>query len=142
MKRHAFYVWCILAIMGLFAACSDQFSGTLFKGQYPHQRYLRQLDNAGLDGSLLYRQWQQAAVRSLSDPTAIRIPYQESAYMARGKPTAIGYAFPARQGERLQVEVTTQSVDGVALFIDLFEAARDTSAEHKHLISADTGTTG
>ncbi|WP_353129806.1 peptidoglycan DD-metalloendopeptidase family protein [Parapedobacter pyrenivorans] len=141
MKKHLHGMPYALAIISLFVACSDQFTHTLFKGQYPHQRYSKQLDNAGIERTALYRQWQEAAVRSLSDPTAILIPHQETAYMPPDQPTAIGYIFPARQGERLQVEVTTQSIDTVALFIDLFEAPLDTAAKYKHVASADTGTT-
>lgn len=61
--------------------------------------------------------------------------------MAAGQPTAIGYLFTARQGERLEVDVTTQSTDSAELFIDLFEAPQDTSAAYRHVSSADTGTT-
>lgn len=123
----------------LTGACSDQFSGMLFKTQYPHQRYEQQLRNAGLAENLLYRQWYQAAVQSLLDPTAISIPHQEEAFIAGGNPGAIGYLFNARQGERLQVVTEVQTADSAQLFIDLFEAQQDTSAEHRHLISADTG---
>lgn len=123
----------------LFSACSDQFSGALFKSQYPHQRYEQQLRSAGLETTLLYRQWHQAAVRSLLDPTAISIPHQEEAFIAGGNPGAIGYLFNAKQGERLQVVAEIQAMDSVQVFIDLFEAQQDTAARHRHLISADTG---
>ncbi|SEL28370.1 M23 family metallopeptidase [Parapedobacter koreensis] len=126
-------------LIGLFAACSDQLTGTLFKSQSPHQRYLKQLRDAGLEGSTLYRQWFQASVQSLADPAIITIPHQESAYIARDKPTAIAYTFTARQGERLHADISINSADSVLLFVDLFEAVQATTAAPKHLISADTG---
>lgn len=131
----------VILLMALFVSCSDQFTGTLFKGQSPHQRYLNQLSRAGLAGSTLYRQWFQSSVFSLTDPTVITVPHQESVYIARHQPTAIGYAFRARQGEQLRIAVVTNSTDSARLFIDLFEAARDTASKPKHVISADTATT-
>lgn len=133
--------YTLLLLIGFSAACSDQFTGTLFKSQSPHQRYLKQLSIAGLESSVLYRQWLQASIQSLADPTIVTVPHQESAYIARDKPTAIGYSFTARQGERLHIDVTVKSTDSVRLFIDLFEAAPDTVAAPKQLISADTATT-
>lgn len=128
-------------LIGLFGACSDQFTRTLFKSQSPHQRYQKQLSNAGLERSLLYRLWFQASMQSLTDPTAVTVPHQESAYIARDKPTAIGYSFTARRGERLHIDVTVNGMDSVQLFIDLFEATPDTAIAPKHLVSADTTTT-
>lgn len=131
----------LLAIVVSFTACSDQFTGALFKSQYPHQRYLRQLRDAGLEHSILYRQWEQAAIRSLAHPTTITVPHQESAYLAPTQSHAIGYSFDARQGEQLQVHLTVRSLTSTQVFIDLFEIPQDTSVDYKHLISADTGNT-
>lgn len=122
-----------------FISCSDQFTGPLFKSTYPHQRYIRQLEHSGLTGSTLYRQWHEASLLSLADPTPISIPHQEVAYIAQDRPTAIGYAFDARQGERLQVNLAIQTIDSARVFIDLFESQLDTISGHKHLASADTG---
>jgi len=133
--------YALLLLIGFSAACSDQFIGTLFKSQSPHQRYLKQLSNAGLESSVIYQQWLQASIQSLADPTAVTVPHQESAYIARDKPTAIGYMFAARQGERIHIDVTVNSLDSVQLFIDLFEAPPDTAVVPKHLISADTAAT-
>ncbi|MFC3199021.1 peptidoglycan DD-metalloendopeptidase family protein [Parapedobacter deserti] len=141
MKRFFRNIGYVMISTGALASCSDQFTGTLFKRQYPHQRYQKQLDDAGLEHSALYRQWVQAATRSLNDPVAITIPHRELAYLAGDKPTAIGYAFGAREGELLHVDVTAQGTDSVQLFIDLFEAPQDTANAHRHLVSADTGAT-
>lgn len=141
MNSHCTFRYTLLLLFGLFVACSDQFSGVLFKSQSPHERYQKQLSNAGLERSLLYRQWLQASMRSLTDPTMVTIPHQELAYIARDKPTAIGYAFMARRGERLLIDVSVNSKDSVQLFIDLFEAPPDTAIRPKHLVSADTATT-
>lgn len=141
MEGRFYFIIYLLAIALLFSSCNDQFSGSLFKSQYPHQRYLAQLDKAAIDHSKLYRQWQEAATRSLTDPATITVPYQESAYIAPSHPDAMGYLFSARQGERLVVDVSVQSQDSVQLFIDLFEFSSDTSSDHKHLVSADTGRT-
>lgn len=122
-------------------ACSDQFSGLLFKSQYPHQHYAQHLRRAGLETTVLYRLWMEASLRSLDEPTAISLPHQEEAFIAGYRPGAIGYLFSAQQGERLQVVAEPKTKDSAQLFIDLFEEREDTAATHKHLVSADTGTT-
>ncbi|MEC3881677.1 M23 family metallopeptidase [Parapedobacter sp. 10938] len=127
--------------MAAFTACSDQFTGSLFKSQYPHQRYLEQLGNAGLEHSTLYHQWKRAAVRGLTHPTPITVPHQESGYLAAVQPHAIGYTFDARQGEQLEANIAVRSSVPTQVFVDLFEIPEDTSANPKHLISADTGNT-
>lgn len=141
MNYHCTIRYILLLLTGLLGACSDQFSGVLFKSQSPHERYQKQLSNAGLERSLLYRQWLQASMQSLTDPTMVTIPHQELAYIARDKPAAIGYSFTARQGERLLIDVSVNSKDTVQLFIDLFEASPDTVVNPKRLVSADTTTT-
>lgn len=141
MGKHINRMPYFMAFMVSLAACSDQFTGTLFKTQSPHQRYSAHLVNAGLEHSELYRQWERAATRSLSDPVAITIPHQEFAYFALTQPHAIGYSFSGRQGERLHVQAAVHSLGSPQIFIDLFEAPRDTSTDYKHLISADTGST-
>lgn len=140
--RYSFrYAQYAILLIGFLGACSEQFTGALFKSQSPHERYQKQLANAGLERSLLYRQWSQAAVQSLTDPTNVTVPHQELAFIARDKPTAIGYSFTARRGERLHIDVAVDSRDSVQLFIDLFEAAPNTALTPKHLASADTADT-
>ena len=131
----------LVAILLLFGSCSDQFTGSIFKSQYPHQRYSARLSGVGLEHSVLYQQWEQAAVNSLTHPTAITVPHQEFTYFAPTHPRAIGYSFTARQGEQLRVDVVVQGSNPGEVFIDLFETSDDTTANHKHLISADTGST-
>ncbi|WP_079718203.1 M23 family metallopeptidase [Parapedobacter luteus] len=138
-RRHIRFAVILLA--AFTAACSDQLTGTLFRSPSPHERYLNQLRDAGLEHSTMYQQWLHASRHSLASPTTVTVPHQESAYIAREKPTAIGYLFNARQGERLHIDITISSTDSVQLFIDLFEAALDTTGEPRHLTSADTGAT-
>ena len=129
-----------LLVMALcFQGCHEQFSGSLFKGNYPHERYQEQLDQAGLEQSVMYRQWVDAARRGLDQPVSVTVPYQENAYMTAAFPSVAGYLFSAQEGERLQVLVSTQSVDSVAVFVDLFAFSDDTTKQHRHLISAEQG---
>jgi len=141
MNRYFITTRCLYILTVLSAACSDQLTGTFFKPQYPHQRYQRKLETAGLGRSVLYRQWFEAAVQSLADPAVVTVPYQEAAYIPADRPRAIGYFFQAKEGERLYIEAAVQPADSAQLFIDLFEAPRDTSSDLRHLVSADTMTT-
>lgn len=135
------HVFFAMVIMGICLSCSDQLAGGLFKAQYPHQRYDRQLRNAGLEQTPLYRQWYEASLQSLHEPLSVNVPYREQAYVAPDKPSAMGYIFDARHGEQLQVALQLHALDSPQVFIDLFEISTDTTIQPKHLTSADTGTT-
>lgn len=129
-----------LLVMALcFQGCHEQFSGSLFKGKYPHQRYQERLDQTGLEQSAMYRYWVDAAQRGLDHPVSVTVPYQENAYMSAAFPSAAGYLFSAQEGERLQVLISTQSMDSVAVFVDLFAFSDDTTKQHRHLISSEQG---
>lgn len=131
----------ILFFSVFIIACSDRITGDLFKGQTPHERYIEQLEKAGLAESLLYDRWLAASDRSLQSPIEISIPYQEKAFFGADIPNASGYSFEARDGEQLQIEIVPQSTDSVLLFMDLFAIAQDTTDNHMHLLSAETDST-
>lgn len=125
--------------IGFCLSCSDQIAGGIFKSQYPHQRYQRQLRDAGLDGSTLYRQWLEAANASLDDPFEITVPHAEQGYIGIQQVTALGYAFDARQGEKILANLEIQSADtSTRVFMDLFELTLDTARRYSHLTSTDT----
>lgn len=128
----------ILLIL-LVGGCTEQFTGSLFKEQYPHQRYWSHLEKAGLDDATLYRQWAEAAERSLEAPVQVTVPYQESGYLPATHPDAFGYVFAARQGEQLVIDLRVRSADTLQrVFLDLFSYSADTASAHGHLASADT----
>lgn len=140
MRNKKLY-FIILFFSVFIIACSDRITGDLFKGQTPHERYIEQLENAGLAESVLYDRWLAASDRSLQSPIEISIPYQETAFFGAEAPNASGYSFEARDGEQLQIEIVPQSTDSVLLFMDLFAVAQDTTESHLHLISAEVDST-
>jgi len=138
--KRSLYV-LLVSSLALLYSCNDKFSSSLFKPQTPHQKYEQKLKDGGLANTVLYKQWINAAERSLIEPLAIDIPYLEQGYFADNSPGAAGYVFEALNGEQLQITFALQSVDSTQLFVDLFQAAADTSDQHKHLQSADKGDT-
>lgn len=137
--KSVYYITLLFSV--LIIACSDQITGDLFKGKTPHERYSEHLENAGLNGSILYERWLAASVQSLQQPIEISVPYQEKAYFGADFPNAAGYLFEARDGEQLQIEISPQSLDSVQLFIDLFARATDTTQNHMHLASVEADST-
>lgn len=140
-KRNQIIYFIAILFSVLIISCSDRITGSLFKGESPHQRYIERLENAGLNGSALFNQWLAASELSLQAPIAINIPYQEKAYFGAGSPNATGYLFEARDGEQLQIRVTPKSLDSTLLFIDLFAVAQDSLDEHMRLVSAESDST-
>jgi len=135
-KRTFLYISAI--IITTLYACNNKFTNTLFKGKSPHQHYEQQLIDAGLTGSILFKQWISASKQSILQPIAIAIPYLEKAYFAADKPDAVAFSFDARKGERLQIKLELHTVDSAHLFIDLFKTIVDTAENQPAIYSTDT----
>lgn len=96
-------LWVIIL---LCCSCNKKFSGSLFKKQSPHEAYEQKLKDAGLEGTIVFKKWVNASVRSLSEPLTIKLPYREKAFFAGESPEASGFIFEAVHGEQLNVKVT------------------------------------
>jgi len=139
--NHARFIIPFIVIITFCFSCNDKLSTSLFKRQSPHQAYEQKLKDAGLSGSAIFNKWSRAADRSLAQPIEISIPYLEKAYFSSESPEATAFIFEAQNGEQLHVKLSLQSLDSPILFIDLFEAATDTSKQHKYLHSLKKGET-
>ncbi len=131
----------LLVILLLSNACNEKISTSLFNKPSPHEAYEQKLVAAGLSGSGLYQKWVSAAARSLVQPMNISIPYREKGYFAGENPEAAGFKFGAKNGERLQVELSFHGLDTGRFFIDLFKLPADSSKSYEYLESIKAGDT-
>ncbi len=101
-----------------FGSCNNK---GLFQGKStPHQQYKEGLIKTGLQQTHMGKQWIAMADKSLLNPVKINLPYKENGYFAPDKPSALGYSFTLRRGDKLIVSFTLNPARGFKLFSDLW----------------------
>jgi murein DD-endopeptidase MepM/ murein hydrolase activator NlpD len=117
----------------MMTSCTSQRG--LFTAKSPHKQYEENLKDAGLHETAMGRSWITAAEKSLGTATRIRVPFTETGYFEPGKPSAAGYIFPAKRGEKLVIQTTRKPKTGFLLFVELWQ--RETEG-NKLVTAADT----
>ena len=112
-----------------------------FRNPTPHEEYLMGLSASGLASSALGQDWINAARIALERPLAVEPPFQEEGFFPEEEPSALGYRFSVRRGQRLTVRVELENgqAPGAKLFLDLFRAAPDTLRPPVHVLSPEPG---
>lgn len=125
---------CFLAACIVLGSCSKN----IFRGKStPHGQYKEALVNAGLQNTYMGGQWISVAENSLLRPLKINLPYKENGYFAADKPSASGYIFMLRRGDKLKVALATNPATGIKIFIELWSPA-NLSANDYPLAVMDT----
>ena len=86
----------------------------------PHEAYVAALQDTGLDGSALGRDWIKAAAEALRAPLSVPLPYREEGFLAADAPTAVGLRLALRRGQVLTVRTTFDAGDTTRVFLDMF----------------------
>jgi peptidoglycan LD-endopeptidase LytH len=124
----------------LFSACAPStVLRRAFPPSFPHEEYAQSLRQAGLDQTALGHDWLAAAERALHTTLSVTLPYRETGYFAPDEAAAVAYRFDARRGQRLRIDVETETSEPGRLFIDLFRAGPG-SEPPEHVSSAPAGT--
>jgi peptidoglycan LD-endopeptidase LytH len=102
-----------------------------------HERYARKLVDAGLDSTVLGRDWLAASDSALRAPLTARLPAREQGVYSASEARAVAYRVSLRDGQRLQVRLR---VDGLPaqLYLDLFDVTTDSVRPFVHRATADT----
>lgn len=112
-----------------------------FREMTPHEQYAQALQDGDLASTALAQDWLAAADRALDEPLSIALPFREVGYFDPAEPSAVGYAFDARRGQELRVDVEAASADSGRLFVDLFRVPSDTTDVPRPVASTDTAGT-
>lgn len=107
-----------------------------------HEAYQASLEQAGLLGTALGRDWVAASLYVLAEPAPIELPYRESGYLPADSAMALAYRFEARRGQRYMIVLDIEGSSDLRLFVDLFRAPRDSLDAPRHVASADSLTSG
>lgn len=124
------------AMMVIFMLCaldSCNTSNSFFGKKSPHETYQDQIEKAGLDKTILGRQWIAAAQQSLEDSAGVDLPFREIGYFAAEKPAATAYVFNVKHGQKITVYFELKSVDTATLF---FAELWNVSDNKKKMIAA------
>jgi len=124
----------------LFGGCGEVDAvREYFRNPTPYEEYLLGLSHAGLTETALGEDWVQASEEAIRNPLVMDAPFQEEGFFPAEEPSALGYRFPLRRGQRLVVNVDLVSSGPARLFVDLFRAAPDTSRAPVPLLSGEAG---
>ncbi len=86
----------------------------------PYKKYVRSLELARLDETVMAKMWVRAGENALKDSIVVNLPFSESGYFKASEPAARSYRFEARDGQVLTVTGNVVSKDHPKFFLDLF----------------------
>jgi murein DD-endopeptidase MepM/ murein hydrolase activator NlpD/SH3-like domain-containing protein len=130
-------VLCLIVISLFLGACSKLSGpGALFKKTSPHDDYTQSLKRAGLENTVLGKEWLTSSENAITRALTITIPYKEIGYFAPEKAQVATYKFNAARGQEIHVSLQKRPVVNFNIYIDLF--AQQTDGEPKRVAYADT----
>ncbi|WP_026464570.1 peptidoglycan DD-metalloendopeptidase family protein [Adhaeribacter aquaticus] len=128
----------LLLLIFISSCVGKQGLNTIFQKRTPYEAYEHGLREAKLHKTALGQAWVAAGQQALRDSLLVTLPFQETGYFKAEKPVAASYVFMARQGEVIDVRVTTKAKQDIKLFLDLFELGNNQVRQAKHVAAADT----
>jgi murein DD-endopeptidase MepM/ murein hydrolase activator NlpD len=142
-RRAAVIGLLLLSAVFLWPVASDlleQLPSILLR-RSPHEQYVTELRDHGVDRTDEGRAWLAAAEEALLDPDEVAMIHRRSARF-EGVDSAYGWRFPVRRGQRLTIDV---AFPRGAVFIDLFRgedgsrlaSAREDASRLVHVVRAD-----
>lgn len=119
-----------LGLMAAAASCKIGSSGNA-ASTTGHERYARALKDAGLQETVLGRDWLTAADSVLRAPLDITLPFREDGAFSRAEARAVGYrvSVPAGRSVTAVVRVTGRPMQ---VFVDLFAPRADSTQAFTH----------
>ena len=135
-----FSLLLLLGSVLLIAGCEqvESIQSSFERRLTPHEQYAASLENAGLAATALGRSWVEASTVALAEASPIVLPFREARYLDPAQPAAVGYRFDLRRGQKLLIDVATHPGDTARVFVDFFEAPRDSTRPPRRLRSADS----
>ena len=125
--RYIPIVACLVTVTG----CAGSGVQEIYRLGTPRERYQAQLQQAGLDGTALGRDWVASGEKALQHPVDVEAPHREVRYLDPAKAPAVAYRLELERGQRLVARLELEAVPNsdLQLFVDLFLVSnRETSA--------------
>lgn len=130
----------ICATLALAACAVERAVQNVFDERTPRERYEDALEQAGLAGTALARDWSEAAVRSVREAPAVTPPHIEEGFVDPAKPAAFGFRFRAERGQEVAValEWRDSALAGL-VFIEAWHLQGDSLRTMRRVAVADSG---
>ncbi len=132
--------WLVFALV-LTASCSwpDGLRSRV-RIMTPHEQYAQSLQRAGLDSTVLGRDWLTASDSALRAPLMLTLPFREAGAYSRGEARAVAFGFTLARGRQVEVVLQHEGLPA-RLFVDLFRQTAD-SAGRVHEATATRDSAG
>lgn len=113
-------VFFILATVSITLYSCTTSKSPLFRKITAHEKYGNSLKNAGLAQTAIGKDWFIAAEKGLQQPQKIQIPFEETGYFAAETPSAAGYLFDVKRGEKIHVYIRSRKDTSAELFAEIY----------------------
>ncbi len=131
--------WAVLTLALVVGACEEvEQVQDRFRDMTPHEAYLASLEDAGLTGTALGRDWVRAGREAVDRATAVSLPFQEEGFITAEDPGAAAYRVSITRGQRLTAEVTLESDERTRVFVDVFRVPEDSDDPYRPVLSSDS----
>jgi murein DD-endopeptidase MepM/ murein hydrolase activator NlpD len=115
----------LLPAVFLSQACRQESVPESYRPSSAHEAYIHSLEQAGLAGSALARDWIKASKECLDRAIAVTAPFEETFYADPSAAFAVVYRFEIKRGQRTEIEFELENADPTRVFMDLFRAEGD-----------------
>lgn len=115
-------------------------TANIFGSKNPRQQYADGLEQAGLQQSVLGREWFSQSQKAIETSLAVNIPYRENGYFAADVPRSAGIRLRPKQGQELIITVVVQPKTGARLFVELWKTTGNQN-KPKLIMAADSSLT-
>jgi len=113
----------------LCVSCNSSIN-KIFSKKTQHEAYADKVEDSP-EG----QQWLASSKKALIAPQIIQLPYRQVGYFHTDKPRALALQFTAKQGERINFDLTKNTGTGFVIYADLF---RQEGTDVSHFMAVDT----
>jgi len=124
----------------LYSSCKQDAIKTddLYKPSSAYEAYQQGIIDLGLGESSLFQAWMTESSRCLSEPTFVKLPYEETCFFDDLRPRSFAYRMKSRRGQKIDIQLTSQLDTQANVFIDLFHVISDSTHTYDHVATADS----
>ncbi|WP_324719771.1 M23 family metallopeptidase [Salinimicrobium sp. HB62] len=130
-KKFLYFISFILAVILLPSCSGINKAKDLFIKPTAREQYERDFEK----DPAAFAEWKMAFKNALFDSVAVSLPYAEAGRFTATNSEVYTYDLDLNPGERLLVEVESDSVKPL-IFLDLYEQKKDSLSFFNHLLSA------
>jgi murein DD-endopeptidase MepM/ murein hydrolase activator NlpD len=135
-RKHTLsFFFLLLPLLLLIPGCKEEIVPEPYRPTDAHDAYRHSLEVANLSDTALGREWISISEETLKEPIDITLPLEEIFYISPTEAMAMAYRFEVKRGQKIELDVSTESEKPARLFIDCFRV-RDEIEEELLLVAS------